>query len=202
MPIQTPFKYRNKLIPLNLDKVFFIILHHTAIKEASPEEIHRWHLDNGWSGFAYNEYIRKDGSVYIGRGDFIGAHTANMNSKSYGICCEGNYDVEEQMPKPQFDALVKRLKFHKERFKHPVKIESHSTFFPTSCFGKHFPIDELMTELEDDLENAVDVLRQKGIISSPDYWLQNARKGRTVNGEYAGVLIKRVAELLKRGTNG
>lgn len=196
MPIQTQFKYRNKLIPLNLDKVFFIILHHTGIENATPEQIHQWHLDKGFNGFGYNEYIRKGGSVFIGRGDHIGAHTANMNSKSYGIAVEGNYDVEEDMPKPQFDALVKRIKFNRDRFKNKIKIESHSTFFPTSCFGRHFPIEKLMLELDDELEKAVEVLRQKGIIGSPDYWIQNAIKGKTVNGEYAGILIKRVAELL------
>jgi hypothetical protein len=184
---------------LNLDKVFFIILHHTGIKEASPEEIHRWHLDNGWSGFGYNEYIRKDGSVYIGRGDFIGAHTANMNSKSYGICCEGNYDVEEHMPKSQLDSLVKRLKFHKERFKNDFKIEGHKSFYPTSCPGRNFPIEKIIVELErpkEELEGAIKVLQGKGILASPDYWIENAKEGKTVNGEYAAILIKRVADFL------
>lgn len=26
-----------------------IILHHSASETASPEDIHRWHLNNGWS---------------------------------------------------------------------------------------------------------------------------------------------------------
>ena len=37
---------------------------------------------------------------------------------------------------------------------------------------------------------------KKEIINSPQYWLDNARKGKTVNGEYAAILIKRVAALL------
>jgi len=199
MAIQTQFKYRNKLIPLNLDKVFFIILHHTASKTATPEQIHSWHLNNGWSGFGYNEYIRKDGSVYIGRGDHVGAHTANMNSKSYGICCEGNYEVEKDMPKAQFDSLVKRLKLNKNRFKNPIKIERHSAFNSTSCCGKFFPVSKAIAAVENsqnDLAKAVEVLRHKGIIDSPSYWLQNAIKGKAVNGEYAGTLIIRTAKLL------
>ena len=38
---------------------------------------------------------------------------------------------------------------------------------------------------------------EKGIINSPDYWIQNAKEGKTVKGEYAAVLIERVPAFLK-----
>lgn len=47
------------------------------------------------------------------------------------------------------------------------------------------------------LEEAVKILQQHGIMNSPDYWLQNARKGKTCEGEYVGLLIQRLAEKLK-----
>jgi len=45
--------------------------------------------------------------------------------------------------------------------------------------------------------DAVNVLVAKGIINTPDYWVENAVNGKSVNGEYTGFLIKRVAELIK-----
>lgn len=47
------------------------------------------------------------------------------------------------------------------------------------------------------LEDAVNVLVQKGIIKTPEYWTANAVFGKVVSGEYTGLLIRRVAERLK-----
>jgi N-acetylmuramoyl-L-alanine amidase len=53
------------------------------------------------------------------------------------------------------------------------------------------------TECEkDDLTEALDLLISKGIINSPDYWQKNARSGKVVKGEYAGLLIERMAEYI------
>lgn len=51
--------------------------------------------------------------------------------------------------------------------------------------------------VKDPLEQAVKVLQDNGIIGTPGYWLENARKGKAVNGEYAGTVIMRTAEKLK-----
>ena len=189
--------YKDRLIPLKLDKVRYIVLHHTASSKASPEDIHRWHLNRGWSGFGYNEYVRKDGSVYIGRGDNVGAHTANMNSISYGICLEGNFDEEKEMSKAQLDALVERIKSNILRFENLKGVARHKDFVNTSCPGKNFSFDEIMEKVnekeENKLERAVEVLSRNGIIDSPEYWIENAVEGRTVKGEYAAILIERMA---------
>ncbi|MCR8985703.1 hypothetical protein NW801_11710 [Brevibacillus laterosporus] len=50
-----------------------------------------------------------------------------------------------------------------------------------------------------DFELAVDALVQIQIITSPDYWKQNAVSTRTVAGEYAAQLIKNMAKYLKAG---
>jgi N-acetylmuramoyl-L-alanine amidase len=201
-PIKTNFKYKNPLVPLNPDKVLFIVLHHPDAAKASPEDIHQWHLQAGYSGFGYNEYIRKDGTIYIGRGDNIGAQCKNNNSKSYGICLEGDYDKETVMPQAQFDALVERLIYHRSRFKNLVSIEPHSKFNATSCPGKYFPLQKIYAALEaksdtHDLLWAIDVLRMNNIITSPDYWRENAVVGETVKGEYAGSLIIKIANKLR-----
>lgn len=50
---------------------------------------------------------------------------------------------------------------------------------------------------DDEFEEAIKLMVQKGIINSPQYWLDNAREGRSVNGEYTAILIKRVAVFLR-----
>ena len=52
-------------------------------------------------------------------------------------------------------------------------------------------------EEKDSLEEALDILIKKGLINSPDYWLLNAREGKQVKGEFAALLIERVAKFLK-----
>ncbi len=50
--------------------------------------------------------------------------------------------------------------------------------------------------IRNEFEAAVNKLVEKEIINSPDYWINNAVQGKQVNGEYAQILIKRVAKLL------
>lgn len=46
------------------------------------------------------------------------------------------------------------------------------------------------------LTQAVQILQNNGIISSPDYWLQNAAAGGIVKGEYAQTIINKTAQKL------
>lgn len=47
----------------------------------------------------------------------------------------------------------------------------------------------------DELAEAVGVLVRAGLpLKSPEYWAENARPGKTINGEYAAVLIEAVAK--------
>ena len=58
-------------------------------------------------------------------------------------------------------------------------------------------INELKVPQLMPLADAVNVLVAKGIVNTPDYWVQNAVNGKSVNGEYTGLLIQKVAEKLK-----
>lgn len=53
-----------------------------------------------------------------------------------------------------------------------------------------------MEQSKDGLKEALDVLVRSGLLQSPEYWLENARAGKTVEGEYAGLLIARIAEFI------
>lgn len=119
-----------------------IIMHHAAAKVASPEDVHAWHLKNGWAGIGYHLYIRKDGSVHEGRPLWAsGAQTLNYNSTTLGICCEGNYDVETVMPAAQLKALREVLAYLKGIYP-TAAIKCHRDFNNTACPGKFFPVGE------------------------------------------------------------
>lgn len=125
----------------------FIILHHAAASEASVTTIHNWHLQRGWTGIGYNFYVRKDGSIYRGRPeDTIGAHTEGYNSRSIGICAEGNFEVET-MPDAQKRAIIELLRELKKRYPN-TQIKRHKDFAATACPGKNFPFEEIVKEVE------------------------------------------------------
>lgn len=174
--IKSDFNYRSPLIPLNLDAVQYIIPHHISWARATPQQIHNDVLTDPkkklWSGFPYNEYITKDGTVYIGRGDFIGAHCENMNSISYGIACEGDYDIEMIMPKAQFESLIERIRYNSGRFKNYRCTAPHRKFSNTSCPGKYFPIAEVLKRIEVrnlTLQEAIKLLADEKVINNTEF---------------------------------
>lgn len=67
--------------------------HHTA------EDIHRWHLERGWSGIGYHYVICIDGTIEQGRPHYWqGAHASGHNENSIGICLIGTDEyTDEQM---------------------------------------------------------------------------------------------------------
>ena len=74
-----------------------IIIHHSARREWSPEEINEYHKAKGWKGIGYNFYITKDGTIYSCRPENAeGAHTIGENSSSIGICLEGNFEERSE----------------------------------------------------------------------------------------------------------
>ena len=48
----------------------------------------------------------------------------------------------------------------------------------------------------DPLADSLSVLVKNSIISSPEYWRENARAGKTIKGEYAALLIERVGKFI------
>jgi len=185
--------YKQPLVPLDLNKVFFLIIHHIEARIATPEDIDAWHIAKGWNGAGYNEYIRKSGECIIMRGDNIGAQCLNMNSKSYGIALEGNYSIETTMPDAQMKTLVARLQYHKTRMPNKVEIVKHSQFVHTSCPGEFFPFQMMLGLVEFNIDSAIQKLTQNGVLTTPEYWAANAIPGKTCSGEFVGKLLVRFA---------
>ncbi|BDR84452.1 peptidoglycan recognition protein family protein [Clostridium tetani] len=128
-----------------------IILHHAAATNCSIEDIHTWHLHNGWSGCGYHYFIRKNGSIYKGRPEnSLDAHCINYNSISIGICVEGNYMVEH-MPLAQKNSLIELIKYLCGKY--GIKeIYGHGELNSTNCPGRNYPIDEIRGEILKDIK--------------------------------------------------
>lgn len=93
-----------------------IILHHAESKSCTADDIHRWHLANGWCGIGYHFFVRKDGSIYRGRPEgVIGSHAKESNSDSIGICFEGSY-MTETMSDVQINAGRELVAYLKNKY--------------------------------------------------------------------------------------
>ena len=93
-----------------------IILHHAAAVTCSADQIHAWHLANGWSGIGYHFFVRKDGTVYRGRPeDTVGAHAGGSNSDSIGGAAQGRYGaggVSQEEVRRHHGAAAQRCQRH------------------------------------------------------------------------------------------
>ena len=119
-----------------------IVLHHAAATSCSVEDVHRWHLQNGWAGIGYHYFVRKDGSVYKGRPDaWLGAHTEGHNDR-IGICAEGSFD-KETMGATQQAAIVEVIRYVKGLYGDPP-IHAHRDLDATGCPGEHYPFEAIV----------------------------------------------------------
>lgn len=119
-----------------------IILHHAVASKCSAQQIHSWHLANGWVGIGYHFFVRKDGRIYRGRPeDTVGAHAGNNNYDSIGICFEGNF-MTETMPIIQKWAGQELVQYLKDKYG-ISKVQKHSDVNATGCPGTHFPFKEV-----------------------------------------------------------
>ena len=122
-----------------------IILHHADAKSCSAEDIHRWHLSNGWSGAGYHFLVRKDGTIYRLRPeDKVGAHAYGSNYNSLGVCFEGNF-MEEDMPEVQKQAGKELVAYLKNKYKIST-VQKHKDVCATNCPGDNFPFDQIANE--------------------------------------------------------
>jgi len=124
-----------------------IIIHHAAHSSATVLDIHRWHLENGWSGFGYHFLVTKDGQVHRGRPEnAIGAHTKSYNNISLGICMQGgDYEVEKISEKG-FKALIELCQYLCEKYDVGT-IKGHRELTSTRCPGLNFPLVEVRNKV-------------------------------------------------------
>lgn len=122
-----------------------IILHHAEARQCSIQDIHQWHLENGWAGCGYHFLVRKDGSIYKGRPiEAIGSHCKGKNSVSIGICAEGDY-MTESMPAAQKNSIIELIKYLRNQYGElPILGHAESMNFETSCPGTNYPLSDIV----------------------------------------------------------
>lgn len=119
-----------------------IVVHNADARRCSIQDIHQWHLNNGWTGCGYQYLIRKDGSVYRGRPEWAqGAHCKGYNAKSIGICLEGKF-MEEDPALEQLNSLGELISDIRSRYGN-IPVYGHKELNNTDCPGTHFPLDQV-----------------------------------------------------------
>lgn len=125
-----------------------IILHHAAARTCTAQQVHSWHLANGWAGIGYHFFVRKDGSVYRGRPEnVVGAHAGGNNYDSIGVCFEGNF-MDEMMGDVQRKAGQELVQYLKDKYG-ITKVQKHCDVNATGCPGTHFPFAAVAGDAED-----------------------------------------------------
>ena len=147
----TDFKFREQLLLREPGDTKYIIIHHSRVKgEHSVHEVHDWHLKRKtkdgkyWAGIGYHFYITKKGEIYEGRPlDAVGSHAYGYNSRSIGVCFEGDFN-EEEMTDCQLDASVMLLSLLSLAYGN-AEFRRHDTLDCESCCpGTNFPYKKLI----------------------------------------------------------
>lgn len=146
-----------------------IVIHHSASSDVAVHEIHKWHINRGFSGIGYHCIIRQDGSIEEGRPmETIGAHAGSEgNLDSIGICLTGNFENYSPDPK-QIDSLVNLINYLKDYYQVEFKIVGHKDVTPTLCPGKLFPWSELEERLKPSInwqESLINESLENGLIT-------------------------------------
>ena len=119
-----------------------IVIHHTGCNDidASAEQIHQWHLNNGWAGIGYHYVIRKDGTIERGRPEWaIGSHAYGENSHTIGIHLSGDFEQAEPTAQ-QIEKCAMLIADIADRYGLPIDrdtIVGHGELMATDCPGKN-----------------------------------------------------------------
>ncbi|WP_084413195.1 N-acetylmuramoyl-L-alanine amidase [Desulfovirgula thermocuniculi] len=190
----------------------FIVLHHADATNCTVWDVHQWHLNNGWAGIGYHYFITKAGEIYRGRPrDTIGSHCYGYNSRSVGICCEGNFE-EEYMPAAQWRAVLELVRELK-RIYPDACVVGHCELNSTSCPGRYFPLEDIKAgrgpvevvkeviwgmfkDVPNDhwAKNSIERLAQLGLLKGDEYG--NFRPDEPVTRAQLAAVLERLLKFL------
>ena len=157
-------QYRWARTNWTIQKPDTIVIHHALSPNCTAQDVHRWHLENGWKGIAYHYFIRKDGSIYRGRQEnHKGGHLmGSENNNTIGICLEGCYTdyvsngkalTEKAVPETQMTALIWLCNDIKTRWNINA-VKKHADY-PSAikegkdCCGKYFPWNDFILRVNE-----------------------------------------------------
>ena len=79
-------------------------------RDHNAEDIHRWHLERGWSGIGYHYVIKINGAIEAGRPHYWqGSHAYGHNKNTIGICLIGR-DTFTADQMSSLEGLVRSLR--------------------------------------------------------------------------------------------
>jgi len=105
-------------------KTDWLVIHCSATPPSmniGAADIRRWHREKGWVDIGYHKVVRRDGKVEDGRPiDVVGAHVADFNSNSIGICLVGGVDIkgvpDDNFTDAQYSALAELLRDLRKKY--------------------------------------------------------------------------------------
>lgn len=122
-----------------------IVVHHTGMvdkdgteidRDVTAEEVHEWHLNNGWAGIGYHYVIRKDGTIERGRPEeAVGAHAEGHNWHTIGIHVSGTFN-DHTPTKEQVESLARLVADICNRYELSIAVTcGHQYLCSTDCPG-------------------------------------------------------------------
>jgi N-acetylmuramoyl-L-alanine amidase len=134
--------------------VKLVVVHHSA--NANPawgvRECHDCHIsENGWNGIGYNYFIEQSGRVFCGRSDadrdYVGAHVAGINSRSLGVCLDGDYSLQiPTVANVEVLARVVAMLLLRHRLTASA-IRYHNELAEKDCPGMNFPTRPVFSQV-------------------------------------------------------
>lgn len=127
------------------NKPIMIIIHRSNRDKESIYDIDERQQDT--SGFKYHYYIRKDGSIFAGRMEYMASeHCKGHEANSISICLEGYF--KDEIPDKQFIALQHLIQDIQSR-RGVMEVFAHNELDEeVECPGKYFPINQLRSNLQ------------------------------------------------------
>ena len=163
-----------------------IDIHHALSPNCTAQDVHRWHLANGWKGIAYHYFVRKSGAIHRGRQEIHegGGLQGSENKNKIEICLEGCYTdyvvngkvlTEKVVPQAQMDALVWLINDIKTRWAIET-VKRHADYASAKkegkdCPGKYFPWNAFIERLDSSLAKLRKVYQDADEIAP---WAQEA----------------------------
>lgn len=126
------FNY-SKMVERKTNKIYLIILHHTASASATVEDINNSHLNRGWAGIGYHFLIQPDGTIDEARPiKYVGSHCAGNNSSSIGIALVGDFR-KTKPTKQQLESLEMLVAELKDQYPSIKRVLNHNDLYKTLC---------------------------------------------------------------------
>lgn len=193
-------------------QILYIVIHDTGNPRAGADaEAHYRYFNGGNRGASAHYFVDKGSIIQTVEdynaswhcGDGQGKYgITNQNSIGVEICINADGDYEKAVANTR-DLTIYLMGKHLIPVSRVVRhYDASRKICPKTMsadnWARWWEFKKALVETTDEeLKEAIWVLQQNGLIDSPDYWLQNAQGGKTVKGEYAAILIKRMAGFIR-----